>query len=332
MSDDEVYKAVIDLASVERCWPVGHEVPQLIIDMANLISPWKNPGVGYANIKGSRFDDYWYELGADLSEQFGTFISLPDGTHISMWFHEGAVKGAEPVIELGGEGELKVLAHNLKTFMMKWAEGSVQRELDPETENATPEYLAQRKIHSEKMLALVASNPDHPPSAPIPDLPHFLQSWQKMAYAKIASDPIMQAILTLLEKQIPKFPEGADPATTYVMPKLYRVHVAGPRVEIPAPSVPPDYKIREEFPERDALIALVLAAREQRAREVPGRGLWHDAMLEIYSDKTLFLKASWEFEPSFEEGGRMTRAELEADLKRFPRDTRWMQPWMDELK
>jgi hypothetical protein len=331
MGEDQTYKAVIDLASIERCWPVGHQVLQLIIDMAKLISPWENASVGFANFRGSRFDDYWCELGGDLSEQFGTFISLPDGTHISLWFHEGAAKGAEPVIELGGEGELNVLAPNLKSFMTKWAQGSVQRELDPE-EDATPEYLAQRKIYSEKMLSLIATAPDHPPSAPIPDLSNFLVAWQKHANAKIAADPIMQSILKLLEKHIPKFPEGADPATTYVQPKSYRIHVAGPRVEIPAPAIPPDYKIREEFPEREALIALVLKAREERARDVPGRGLWHDAILDIYEDKTFYLKASWEFEPSFEEGGRMTRAELEADLKRFPRDARWMQPWMDELQ
>jgi hypothetical protein len=44
------------------------------------------------------------------------------------------------------------------------------------------------------------------------------------------------------------------------------------------------------------------------------------------------LKASWEFEPSFREGGSMTKAELKPDLARFPRDPRWRQPWMDELK
>lgn len=331
MSEDQTYKAVIDLASIERCWPVGHEVPKLIIDMANLIATWEIPSVGFANFKGSRFDDFWCELGGDLSEQFGTFISLPDGTHISVWFHEGAVKGAEPVIELGGEGELNVLAPNLKSFMTKWAQGNVQRELDTE-EDATPDYVALRKISSEKMLALIAAYPDHPPSAPVPHLPHVLVAWQELANAKIASDPTMQAILKLLEKHVPKFPEGADPETTYVFPRSYSIRIAGPRVEIPAPAIPPEYKTREEFPERDALIALIRKAREERAREVPGRGLWHDAMLEIHSDRRLFLKASWEFEPGFEEGGRMTRAELDADLKRFPRDARWMQPWMDELK
>jgi hypothetical protein len=241
------------------------------------------------------------------------------------------VKGAEPVIELGGEGELNVLAPNVKCFMTKWAQGNVQRELDAE-EDATPDYVARRKIYSEKMLALIAAYPDHPPSAPVPDMPQFLAAWQKHANAKIAADPTMQAILKLLEKYIPKFPEGADPETTYVQSKSYMIHAAGPRIEIPAPAIPPEYKTREEFPERDALIALILKAREERAREVPGRGLWHDAMLEIYSDKTFYLKASWEFEPSFQDGDRMTRAELEADLKRFPRDARWMQPWMDELK
>jgi hypothetical protein len=127
----------------------------------------------------------------------------------------------------------------------------------------------------------------------------------------------MQAILKLLEKHIPKFPEGADPTTTYVQTKSYMIHVAGPRVEIPAPAIPPDYKVREAFPEREALIALVLKAREERVRDTRGRSLWHDAIPDIYADGTFFLKASWEFEPSFKEGGSMTRAGLKADLKRW---------------
>jgi hypothetical protein len=48
-------------------------------------------------------------------------------------------------------------------------------------------------------------------------------------------------------------------------------------------------------------------------------------------DGQAVIKASWEFEPEFRQGGRMTKAELAVDLARYPRSARWRQPWMDEL-
>ncbi len=331
MDEANTYHAVIDLPSVERCWPVAHTVPPVIIDMAHLIAPWANSSVGFATIKGSRFDDYWIELGGDLSEQFGNFISLPDGTRIAIWYHTGATKGAEPVIELGSEGELNVLAPNIKSFMTKWARGAVQRELDPDPETATPAYLAERKEHAQAMLAMIDRVPEPPAAAPVESLPKFMEKWQTAALARNAADPVMQEILELLKAYVPRRPDGADPETTYVFPTAYQIRIAGDRVEIQPPAVPPDYKTFQPLPERDALIPLILKARDARAQAFPGRGLWHDGMLEIYEEKYLMLKASWEFEPQFREGGRMTKAELDADLARYPRDPRWHQPWMNEL-
>jgi hypothetical protein len=54
----DTYAAVIDLADVERCFPDGHSVPALIVEIANLIAPWPHASVGHARMKGSRFDNY----------------------------------------------------------------------------------------------------------------------------------------------------------------------------------------------------------------------------------------------------------------------------------
>jgi hypothetical protein len=331
--EDNTYNAVIDLASIKRCWPVGHAVPQLITDIANLIAPWPNPAVGYVRFQGARFDDYWIELGGDLSEQFGKFIHLPDGTYIAMWFHDGAETGSEPVVEIGSEGELNMLAPNLKTFMRKWVDGKVHRELDVEllAEIEGPDYLLNWKTYTSKMTEVIDKFPEPKTAGPIANLPKFFAQWQSSALAKIAADPIMSAILNLMKLHIPKIPEGSDAETTYVFPQAYAVRFAGQRVEIQPPALPPDYTTFDPLPEREALIPLLLQARENRAKEFPGRGLWHDAQLKIHGDNYVLLNASWEFEPSFREGGRMTKAELDADLARFPRDPRWRQPWMDEL-
>ena len=73
-------------------------------------------------------------------------------------------------------------------------------------------------------------------------------------------------------------------------------------------------------------------ARDERAAAHPERGLWHSASLTLDPGGLVMIKASWEFEPDFREGSRMTRAELDADLMRYPRSPRWREPWMDDLK
>jgi hypothetical protein len=208
--------------------------------------------------------------------------------------------------------------------------GKLDAESIAQTEG--PDYLQRRKVYAGKMMDVIDKAPDHQASTQLANLPKFFEEWQSTALAKIASDPTMTAILQLMKSHVPKFPEGSDPAITYVQPKSYAIRVAGNRVEIQPPALPPDYTTFDPLPEHDTLIPLLLKARENRAKQYPGRGLWHDAMLEIYVDNYIMLKASWEFEPSFRVGGRMTKAELTADLVSFPREPRWLQPWMDELE
>jgi hypothetical protein len=327
-NDNESQSYLVDLASVERCWPVGHDVPKLIVDVANLVATWPAGSVGYFTINGNRFDDYWIENGGELSEQFGNFFTLSEGTRISLWFHDGAVRGAEPVIEIGSEGELKVLAPNLKSFLTKWADGHAHHELDPDSEDQEEDAAVRahsRKILSDQLRVLINAAPDHPRGAQVADLPNFMETWQKKATAELAANPTMQAIARCLDAHIPR---DKEPWETIHM----HLRIAGARVEIQTNAVPPDYKTFVPLPEREALIPLVLHARKERARLHPERGLWHSASLEVSGAGQAVIKASWEFEPEFREGGRMTKAEFEADLARFPKSPRWREPWMDELK
>jgi hypothetical protein len=330
MSD--TYANVIDLASLERNWADGHVVPQVILELADLIKPWSQGSVGYLSIRGNRLDDYFIELGSDLNAQFGRFLHFSDGTVIALWFHDGAVKNAEPVVELGSEGDLNVLAPNLKSFLTNWAQGTGHRELEIEEEERTPERIAQRKMYGDQMLAVIQNAPDHPTGASVANLEHFMDQHSLKALAKFAADPTMQAISSLLDRFIPKGPEFQT--------VQFRIDVAGDRIEIFPPGTPESgYKIRVLLPEREALIPLILKTREKRA--VPpftARGLWHVATLELHNLPEEFaqgghayIKAAWDEEPQFKQGGRVTKAELNADLKRFPRSSRWIESWMSEL-
>jgi hypothetical protein len=328
------YSESIDLASLERNWPEPHAVPQSILEFANLIRDWPFEALGIFSIQGERMHDYYIELGADLNEQFGKFLHFSDGTYIALWFHDGVVANAEPIVELGSEGDLKVIAPNLKRFFSAWTNGPFHQELELAEEERTPERIAQRKEYGEKLLEFAQLLPEHPAGISAPNLEHLMEQQSKSAFAKFDADPTHQAILNLMAAHIP---------TAEELSREFQINVAGPRIEIRAPfTAESDYKIQIPFPEREALIPLILKAREERAAPpFQARGLWHVATLALSTFPEEFglgtnphanIKAAWDEEPKFSSGGRVTKAELNADLERFPRSARWMEPWMNELE
>jgi hypothetical protein len=327
-----LYKDGMDIPSLRRNWPDGHDLPQVIADIAMLLASEVRGSVGYLEMIGSRFDDYWIEGGADLCEQFGMFLHCPDGTRIAQWFHEGVVPNAEPVVAIGSEGDLVVLAPNLKSFLRIWANGQGPEnipwdnyELALNDEERTPDRLAQWQTIATKMHRLIDAAPDHPAGAPVADLVGFIESYGAASRQAMAKNPLHQKIARLMDAHIPR---GKEIYEYYNV----QINIAGDRIEFLPNAMPPDYKERASLPEKEALSPLIFQARAERAQGVfADRGLWNKASLRISPDGLVMIPADWEFEPKFETGGRMTRAELELDLARFPRSDRWRMPWMDEL-
>jgi hypothetical protein len=327
------YADSIDMASLERNWPLGRDLPPLVGDIATLLMPIEHGTMGYFEMKGVRFDDYWIENGADLCEQFGFFLLLPDGSKIGMWFHEGAANGGEPIVGIGSEGDLELLAPNLKAFVQAWAKGNVWLDLGLSGDEDTPEARVRWAEIGAKMKALADAAPDPPAGAAIANLPHFMEDYGKASIKAMAAHPLNREILRLMAAHVPS---GEDKLARYNL----QINIAGDRVELLPNATPEYYPKRAPVPaEADDLIPLILKLRDERASGIhAGRGLWLSATLQIYQgdiyglpEPLVILKGSWEFEPGFESGGRITKAELAADLARFPRDPHYMEPWMDEL-
>ena len=330
---NDTYSQSVDLASLEHNWPEPHAVPPAIIGFANLIRDWPFEALGIFSIQGERLNDYYIELGADLSEQFGKFLHFPDGTYIALWFHVGVLANAEPVIELGSEGDLNVLAPNLKSFLTNWANGPFHEALELEDEERTPERITQRNLYGQKLLEFAQTLPEHPTGSSIPNLEQMMENQSKIALKKFAGNPTMRAITKLMDAHY-RWDES-------FWTLEFQISVAGPRIEIRGPALAEtDYKTRMQIPELEALIPLVLKAREERAAPpFSARGLWHVATLtlhifpaEIDQGGHAYIKAAWDEEPKFETGGRVTKVELNADLERFSRSQRWMEPWMNGLE
>jgi hypothetical protein len=329
----QTYEQVIDVASLQRNWPLGHVVPNLIIEIATFLKPYEIGSMGYFTMKGVRFDDYWIEGGADLCEEFGFFLTLPDGSKIGQWFHENVIEGGEPIVGIGSEGDLIVLAPNLKAFMTDWAKGKGWLDIGLAGADETPEVHALWHEIGAQMRVIIDKAPDHPAGAPIANLSKFIENYGKASIQKMVAHPLHQEILRLMADYVPK---GEDKLANYNL----QIKIAGSRVELLPDATPQYYPKRAPVPpEAQQLIALIQKLREERAGGIhTGRGLWHTASLQIFQGDIfdlphplVMLKADWEFEPGFETGGRVTKAQLDADLARFPRDPRWMMDWMGEL-
>lgn len=327
---DETYSAGIKPGEVARRWPEGRECPKSILDLALLIKDWRWGSVGHFSMPGGRFNDYWIEGGADLHDRFGMFLHLPEGTEIALWYHDGAIAGAEPVVEIGSEGALNVLAPNLKAFMIDWAEGRGALDLafddSGDYEDLTPEKLADRKRRRAELLAFAKALPDAPAGAPAPDLQKFVDGFAEKSRAAIKADPVLQDIAKLLTNHIPRGKKTWEVQTFWIA-------AAGSRIEIVGQFVPPDYKKRAPVPEHDALVPLIAKAREARAAAPhQQRGLWHSANLILHPDGHAEIRADWDQEPKFHASSPATKAEIDADLARFPRAPRWIEPWMTAAK
>jgi hypothetical protein len=319
------YDKGINVPNLKRCWPDGRDMPQLIADIGTMLKGEVWGSVGYVEMPGSRFNDYWVEGGADLWPQFGMFAHLPDGTEIAVWYHDGAVPGAEPIVEIGSEGDLRVLAPNLKSFFHDWAKDSGHHSMTLDEEDRTPERLARWKSVSAKMTALIDAAPDHPPGAPTQDIEGFITQFGEASRAAMRANPIHQAIAKVMDAHIPR---GKAEYEYYNC----QINIAGNRIEFLPNAMPPEYKTREALPEVEALTPLILQAREARAQGIHAvRGLWHCASLRISPDGLVNLPADWDAKPDFESGPKVTRADIEADLARFPRSPLWRMPWMDEV-
>jgi hypothetical protein len=289
MSDDiPTYgETCIDLKNFERYWPQHQTVPHIIYDIAALISPWPRGLLSQFYITASRLNDYWTENGADLWNQFGMFLGFANGTEYALWYYEGCPAGAEPVVSFGDEGDLQILAPNLKAFFTAWASGRGVGWLEPFESDATPEMLEKRRAHGARVIALLEKMPTPPDVVVIPDFEKFMRDFDAQTKLKNDADPTLQAIKKLLSKYIPindDNPRG----------KSWKLNAVGGKIEIETSLMEPDYTQLEPLPERDALIPLVTKARlEREAAHNDDRGPWTSGVLYILHGGHTFIAGDW---------------------------------------
>jgi hypothetical protein len=278
----------IDLNALSQNWPDKHPQPKLIVDIAKLIAPWPWGLLSYFYISGTRFNDYVVDNGADLHGDFGIFMKIPNGTEYALWYHEGCVSGAEPVVRIDDEGQHDVLAPTLNAFFTTWASGKGIGMLEPFDYEATAALQAQRYAKGKEILAVIGASlqPDTP--APAPDFYDYLEKYGEAARAANAANSTFQAISKLLDAHIPRGKLEWEA-------EIYTLKVVGSDITVETRLLAPDYKIYTPLPERDALIPLLHQARAERAQgKTALLGPWTSAVMRLYPNGSVQISASWD--------------------------------------
>lgn len=335
MAGTDTYAAVAKPDDIARRWPDGREMPTLIGDVTRYIAdkPWMS--LGATRMVGDRMDDYWIESGADLWRDFGIFMRLPDGSRVAQWFAEGQ-QGEPLVVLIGSEGELEVLASSLEAFFATWAlasfdgAGALVAHGDPvnlpsdliaddddDVPNGRPAlavFLTQRL--GRDAASFLARKPDGAA------FKSFFEDWGVRERAAMAANPHLVGMAQILFHHAPR---GKD---VWVR-EHFHVAVIGERVEIGSKGDP---RVLIKKAEADALRPLILAERERRAQGLHSvRGLWHSAAINLHSDGSCQLNVNWDAAPKFFVGHPATAVEFAAELSRYPKSARWIEPWMIAL-
>lgn len=326
----ETYANVARADDIARQWPDGRTPPQIILDVADYMrdKPWIS--LGATRLVGDRMDDHWIENGADLWRDFGCFMRLPEGSRVAQWFRDGDA-GAPPIVLIGSEGEQRILAPDIESFLAAWALGkseSLPYELLPE-ENEDSDgdeaAVADGRPAFADFLEIKLSKPLKSFLKPSPDsktFQDFFESWGAAALAEIGANNNLKQIAKILADD---FPRGGN---SWVRTSFKLAAVAG-RLEIGGKNDPRKPLAEEKAA---AIRPFIIAERERRALGVHApRGQWNSAFVYLTSDGTCQIPADWSSPPKFFHGPPATAAELAAEFAKFPKSPRWREPWMTEL-
>jgi hypothetical protein len=270
-------------------------------------------------------------------------MRLPDGSRVAEWFRD-EVSGPAPIVLIGSEGEQKILAQDMASFLAAWALagydakgdliakssiGTIPVELpsdlvrgEDEDDDGIEDGRSTFAAFLEQKLGapLAGHLKQKPDDAPFVA---FFDAWGEKARAEMAANENLRAIAKVLDAYVPRGKEVWER-------EMFNVAAIADRIEIGGKGDP-----RETLPESEAaaLRPIIKAERERRAAGIHApRGLWHVAHIVLYPDASCQISADWSSEPKFWQGPAATATEFATDQARFPKNARWIEPWMKALK
>jgi hypothetical protein len=308
-------KYSVNIESLHRNFPPDCEVPLLLLEFANWLKVKSWGSLGCFSLHSERFNDYWIENGADLHSNFAFFIRDPTGGNIGYWLYEGQTIESAPIVLVGSEGELKILADSLDEFLRRLAAGTTEAPDLDSRENGDAEsaelttWLEMRTGKSSAHRQCVH-----------PDLQQWMDGWGERQREWIDNDAPHQEIANRLRKFVK--PNAKEWET-----EAFDVLLVGSQFKIWHRSYGLKPIPQEDVSELERLFRLV---REYRAASNSDRGLWFSSFVRIGSDGGAVLCCNFMDQPVFlDQKPIIPAADYEQDLRAFPRSQHWMPEWLN---
>jgi hypothetical protein len=325
-SDDNRY--YVDMEGIDRIMPPGVAMPPKLAAFLKWVGTQPNGSVGHMEFGGNRFDDHWIENGSKLATQFVQFIRLGDGTTIGYWLYKGRTLDTAPIVLLGSEGELEILAHGLPEFLAGLVNNNHDgnADLTADRDEDDDDKTANRRAELGEFLAsafkfTVDENTDYAKAAQgkHPDLKKWMDDWAATQTKISNADPTRRAIATATKPRWANLKETWDSVSLDLFVAADKVQQQMHR------------NTTEPMAELEQIAPLVLALRKTDLEANPERGAFHFLSLRIHRNGHVMLMRQDHFQ---ELGGATAKIpegaapDILADAKKYPRVAYWTPHWL----
>jgi hypothetical protein len=325
-SDDAYF---VNLDSIRRVLPTGVTMPAKLEKFLAWIKLQPSGSVGHIGFTGNHFDDYWIENGSNLAEKLFLFAKLGDGTTIGYWLYDGRTIDTAPIVLIGSEGELEILANSLEEFLGGLVNDSFSNHSDLSAESDDEEPQVDRRPQLATFLAgefgfTVNGSADYSEAAKSkhPGLQQWMDDWAAEQQRLSRADPTRRAIAEITKTRWTKLKEPWDHASIDLF-------VAGGTVRQQI-----HRNTKEPIAELEKLAPHILALRDAELKSMPQRGTFHFISLRIHQGGHVALMRQDHFKELGTPDVNTPEGALPgilADAKAYPRSAYWTPQWLAKL-
>lgn len=320
----------VNIASIREVLPTGVAMAPKLEKFLNWAATQPNGSVGAMEFAGSRFTDYWIENGSVLAPQFLLFAHLGDGTDIGYWIHDGSTIDTAPIVLIGSEGDLVVLANSLEEFLAGLINDnhSSQSELSAEKDEDDADWVDRRPAMAEFLKTAFGFNVDKAinyqqiAEAKHPNFKKWMLDWGDAQEKISLSDPTRQAIAAATKARWSKLKDAWQSIDIDLFVADGKVHQQMHR------------NTTKPLAELEKITPHILALREAELKAAPERGAFHFISLRINQRGHVGLMRQDHFKELGSDDVSIPNGETQAilaDLKKHPRAPYWTPRWLAKL-
>jgi hypothetical protein len=320
----------VNVESIHEIIPPGVTMPPKLEKLLTWLSTQPHGSIGYMEFAGNRFDDYWIENGSKLAEKFILFARLGDGTTVGYWLYDGRTIDNAPIVLIGSEGDLEILASNLEEFLAGLINDNhaSHSELTAEKDEDDADWVDRRPELAVFLKTAfgftVDKNIDYQKAAQNkhPDFKKWMMDWGDAQEKLSLADPSRQAIAAATKARWSKLKNSWDSINIDLF-------VADGKVsqQIHRNTTKPIAELEKIAPQ-------VLALREAELKAQPTRGAFHFLSLRINQRGHVGLMRQDHFQELGSDDVKIPEGAVPgilADAKKYPRAPYWTPRWMTRL-